>query len=45
MKDYFRKRGSGHGKELKRVIIINAIKMLNNIMKLGISYNYHVLVK
>lgn len=44
MKDYFRKRGSRHRKELKWVIIINAIKMLNILRKLGISYNYHMLV-
>lgn len=43
MKDYFRKRGSRHRKELKRVIITNAIKMLNILRKLGISYNYHML--
>lgn len=44
MEDYFRKRGSRHGKEVKRVIIINAIKVLNILRKLGIPYNYHLLV-
>lgn len=44
MKDYFRKRGPKHKKELKRVIITNAIKMLNILRKLGTSYNYHMLV-